>query len=409
MKLNRKSVITVNEFLEQYKDTIDSDVQKLFELDFQLKKNRNSQKIKTTLHKAEPVDAEILSLLFKEVYRGAYPYKRMESEEALRLMINDKNHDWLIFKSNSKDIVGCFGADLDFNNKKGILYGFLIRKSYQNIVDSLKAFVGSLIYFWYNYKDKILIWSGEVRTNDSTAQFATALCGLKPIAFLPNKDIFFNRVESDFMIVCYDRHVLNNYRSKETPKIIRQVLNCFTYTNERYKLGLPYIENPDINLNEIEINKIKNEIDIKIEVEDFGYKKITFSIKNSSSYFIFYYNLYSKHFENTIYKINKLEELHVFLSELKELIQKMDINYFQCFVSAYAPIHQKIFYEKGFSPRGYVPCWRYNEKQEIYEDQILFNYFKGSFVKNIRLIPETEKLLQSIKFYEEELFPETQK
>ena len=393
----------MNEFLEQYEKILDSDIQKIFELDFQLKKKRDSQKIKTTLHKADLEDAKVIASLFRETYRGTYPYKKMESEEIVHRMINNANHDWLIFKANSKETVGCFGAELDFHNKKGTLYGFLIRRSYQNSIDSLKAFVGSLLYFWNNYKNKILVWSGEVRTNDSTAQFATALCGLKPIAFFPNKDIFFNRVESDFMIVCYDRHVLNKFRSKKTPKIIRQVLNSYSYTNERYKLGMPTIENPNFILDEIELNKIKNNIKVRIKQENFGYERIIFSNNNSDSYFKFYHNSFSKHFEKTVFKINKLEELQAFLRKLKELIHKMEINYFQCFISAYDTNHQKIFYDEGFRPRGYIPSWEYNKEQELFEDQVVFNWFKGNIVKNIKLIPESEKMLQDLKFFEEEL------
>ena len=81
----------------------------------------------------------------------------------------------------------------------------------------------------------------------------------------------------------------------------------------------------------------------------------------------------------------------------------MDINYFQCFISAYDTNHQKIFYDEGFRPRGYVPSWKYNKEQENFEDQVVFNWFKGNIVKNIKLIPESEKMLQDLKFFEEEL------
>lgn len=391
--------------MEQYEDSINSDIQNLFKLDFQLKKNRSSQKIKTTLQIAEPEDAEVIASLFKEVYRGTYPYKKMEDEKEVRRMIKDINHNWLIFKTNSKQTVGCFGADLDFINKKGILYGFLIKKSYQNTVDSLKAFVASLIYFWTYYKDKILVWSGEVRTNDATAQFATSLCGLKPIAFFPNKDIFFNRIESDFLITSYNQDIFNNYRYTESPRIIRQVLNCYTYSNERYHLGVPHIENPNIEVNQSKLDEIEKKIAIVSEKKRFGYEKILFSINNSDSSFEFSYNPHSRHFENTKYRINELEDLIVFLKKVKNLMDKMKVNYFQCFVSAYDPIHQKIFYQEGFLPRGYVPCWKYNKNLNFFEDQVVFNYFTGSVVKNLKLIPETDKMLQKLNFYKEELFP----
>jgi len=109
----------------------------------------------------------------------------------------------------------------------------------------------------------------------------------------------------------------------------------------------------------------------------------------------------SRNFEKTIYKINLLEELLAFIQELKELIQSIEINYFECFVSSYEPEHQKVFLDAGFKPRGYVPCWKFNKDKNFFEDQIIFNYFKGEIDKNIQLIPETKDLLQALKFFKE--------
>jgi len=75
----------------------------------------------------------------------------------------------------------------------------------------------------------------------------------------------------------------------------------------------------------------------------------------------------------------------------------MDINYTECFVSSYKPKHQKIFFNAGFRPRGYLPSWKYNYKMEKFEDQIVFNYFKGNIDKNMKIIPETNELLESLK------------
>ena len=240
-----------------------------------------------------------------------------------------------------------------------------------------------------------------MRTNEIASQFSTSVIGLKPIGFLPNKDIFFNQIESDILHVIYDEEVLNKYRRKKDLKIIRQILNCYAYSNKRYHLGTPIIKNPNIKLNPKKLNRIKEKIVKRREKDKLGNEAITLSIKNSNSYFKFIYNPLSKNFEKTIYKINLLEELFAFIQELKELIQNMEINYFECFVSSYEPEHQKVFLDAGFKPRGYIPCWKYNKDKNLFEDQIIFNYYKGKIDKNIKLIPETKDLLQALKFFKE--------
>ena len=121
-----------------------------------------------------------------------------------------------------------------------------------------------LLYICKTYRKGVLIYHGEARTNDTASQFGTSICGMKPIAFFPNKDIFFNHIESNFMIIAYYNDVLRNLR-KEKPKIIPQVLNCYKYSNDRYNLGTPIIENPDIKLESEEINKSIRKIEKKIK------------------------------------------------------------------------------------------------------------------------------------------------
>jgi hypothetical protein len=251
-----------------------------------------------------------------------------------------------------------------------------------------------------------MIWYGEMRTNEATSQFFTSQIGLKPIAFLPNKDIFFSHIESDILQVVYDEDALYKYRVEEKPKIIRQILNCYVYADKRYHLGTPIVENPNIEFDSFLQNEIKEKV-IKISEKDrFNNEIITFSIKNSDSHFKFSYNPYSKNFEKTEYYVNSLDELSVFLQELKEIIDIMDINYFECFVSAYHPKHQKMFYDSGFLPRGYVPCWYYNKEQNSFEDRIVFNYYRGDIDNNIKLIPESEELIQNLKISIEKAIPD---
>ncbi|MFX1257948.1 MAG: hypothetical protein ACFFAN_08820 [Promethearchaeota archaeon] len=405
LSLTQQTILTIDDFLSFYKNILNLDAQEILNLDFKSHKECDFQKLSLTLQLAEPKDALKITSLFNEVYRGTYPYKKMEDVSKIREMITDPNHIWFLFKIHPNDIAGCFGADLNLDKKRTYMYGFVLKPKYQKFVDIIKIFIGTWIYLCKNYKKKVLIYHGEARTNDTASQYVTSICGMKPIAFFPNKDIFFNRIESNFMIIAYYNEILKEL-NKENPRIIRQVLNSYFYSNKRYNLGIPVIENPDIKFELKEVKILKRKIVEEIEVDIFGYELIKYSIKNSDSYFQFFYNPYSKCIEKTKYNIEKLDELYAFLQVLKNLIQKKDINYFECFVSAYDPSHQKIFYNTGFMPRGYVPSWEYNKKENVFEDRVIFNYYRGEIDKNIKLIPETRELLEILNVFNEELIVE---
>ena len=75
----------------------------------------------------------------------------------------------------------------------------------------------------------------------------------------------------------------------------------------------------------------------------------------------------------------------------------LKIRYCEAFVSAYKPDHQVIFYNAGLQPRGYIPCWKFNNQTKRLEDYILFNWYGGEIDKNIKLIEEGKKLLDYLK------------
>ena len=409
ISLKKKEIINVDAFLEKYQYLSNLDLKKILNLDFELDFYYKSKKICPIVKLAKPEDSKEIANIFKEIYRGTYPYKQLEDNKSIKDMIIHPNYEWFIFKSPANETVGCFSADLEFNKKRAFLHGFMIKKQYHKTIDIFKAFIGCIIYLWRKYENKIFLWYGEMRTNEAISQFFTSLIGMKPIAFLPNKDIFLNKVESDILHVIYNKAVLKELRIKEKPKIIRQVLNCYNYTEKRYQLGLPIVENPKINLDHKEIEAIKTMLDTETKEENYGNLKFKFFLKNTNSYFKFMHNKHSKNIEKTSYNINSLEELFVFVEELKNLIEVMNANYFECFVSAYLPEHQKIFQDAGFKPRGYIPCWKYNEKRNCFEDQIVYNSFNGNIDDNIKLIPESLEFLKVLNFLDNNQVPDIMK
>ncbi|MFX1446439.1 MAG: hypothetical protein ACFFHV_23855 [Promethearchaeota archaeon] len=387
---------SINQFLALFKDSPNEKIEEGLFLDFEIETGIENHKLNPILKLAKPEDAKQLVEISKEVYNGTYPYKEMEDENAVRGMILSPNYHFILFKDMYDNTLGCFKCILDFENKKGYMGGFMVKKKYQGVLDVVKAIMGSYIWMWGKYGDRIMVWYCENRTAHCTSQYMTAVCGIKSIAIFPNKDIFFDKIETDIMGIIYVEKALKELRSNSKPKIIQEALSCFLYSNERYQLGDVQICFPKINLNKNQINQFRNSLVIKISKKKFGYEKISYKFEGSDSYFKFIYTISNQNFEKTTYKIKNLEELFVFLQEFKSTIELMNIRYSEVFVSAYKPTHQQLFHDIGFTPRGYIPSWEYNKKTDEFEDYIVFNYYIGE-ICSINLLPEDLDLLNMLR------------
>jgi len=347
-------------------------------------------------------DAEEITKVFKEAYDNSYPYKKLETVSEILSMIRDPNYYWILFKLKPNIIIGCIGAHLDFEQKKANLFGFAFRKEFQQKVDIGTASIACMVAPIHKLRHRILIWYGEARSSFSSIQYLTNLVGLRPIGFLPNKDIFFNHPESEFLLIMYDRNVLLNYRSSKKPELISQAIFCYFYTFQKYNLELPNIKNYnniESELNNSEIVYKKSQLLRKVERDEFENELITFSIKGTDSYFQFQYYNNIKIAEKAIFKVSSIEELHLFLGEIKTFIITSKLRYFETYLSAYNSKHQCLFFNSGFKPTGYIPAFKYNRTEKVFEDQLVFVYHKDDIDHKINLIPETEEFLKTIKYF----------
>ena len=269
----------------------------------------------------------------------------------------------------------------------------MMKREFQGHFDAVKATMASFYVMWTTYKDRIYIWHAEARTAHAKSQYVAVISSLKPIGFFPNKDIFNNKIESDLFMITYDQRAINGKRSKTVPKIIPQVESSFSYATLRHNLGGFERVDPKIALKDSEIRKARKKMVRKIEKDNFGYETIKFLIEGSESYFKFLHTPMVHNFEKTEYKVDSLEELYVFIEEFKRCALDLDIRYYECFVSAYEPEHQKLFFDAGLVPRGYVPSWFYNSNISSFEDFIIFNSYSEGIDNNMRLVSDAKSLL----------------
>lgn len=390
---------STEKFLDNFMEIgVSPDLTDNMKLNFEIDKRTNQQDCYLTL--ARPNDAVDITEIYKDCYKGTYPYKEMEDPTEVRKMISDENVYWVIFKSPKDETVGCFTYILDKEKKRGYMRGLMVKKKYQSLVDVKKLMIGSMIGMWGTFRNEIYMWYAECRTAHNKSQYLATICGIRPLGLLPNKDFFLDKIESDFFHIIYSEKVLYSLRRKN-PILIPELQEIYSFIQEEYSLedaeympsGFEYDPILEQSL------RLKPRVSAPFEETDkFGYHKVKIKIFGTDSYIKFLYTPTVQNIEKTEYKVRNETELFVLLNELKKYAHLKRVRYIECFVSAYLPNHQRIFYNIGFKPRGYIPSWkRYNSHNgEYFEDNIIFNLEKGTISSDIKLIPESKKIISIV-------------
>jgi hypothetical protein len=380
---------SIEEFLDMFKGILDLDIEKGMELNFIIE-GRNNNKISPILRLAKPKDAKEIAKICKEVYKNSYPYKQIEDPSHVKKMIKSPNHHFILFIVDEY-IAGCFRCEIDFDHKKAYMGTFILREQFHKNLDVVKTIMGAYYWMWSTFNDEVIVWYCENRTAHATSQYITAVCGINTIAILPNKDVFYGEVESDVMGIMYRQDTLKKYRSKKVPSLIEGSVDCFLHADNLYQLGFFHLVSPHLNLDKQLINSLKEKIKRKITRDKQGYQHFCLKIEERDSYFTFLHTLSIQNFEKTKYKVSCLEELYVFLEEIQKYITEYEIRYCEIFISSYEPQYQQLLQEFGFQARGYAPSLLYNELNGTYDDQVIFNWYKGE-IEKIELLPQGQEL-----------------
>jgi len=392
----RKNIITIQDFLRINAKYKGLSLEK--GIIFPKRSSSKAQNVTLSVQIAKPEEAQSISEIFKQVYRNTYPYKELENVQEIRKMIEDPDYNWLLFKVDGDKAIGCAGVKFTALTKSIYLHGFAIKKECQGMASLPKLILAAWVVLLKKYEKKALMCFGEARSAHSKSQSLSDYLGLKPIAFFPKKDIFFNREESEFLLILYDEDIITKYRRKETPKIIPRVLPCYYYAREMYQLEFPELsEHLTLDFDDKKIQAIKQNLVYQEENDTLGNTFVTISISNSDAYISFSHQPQVRIFEKINYEVSNKEQLFVFIAEVKELANKLNIRYLEFYASAYNPIHQAMLFNSGLKPFGYIPCFKYVKEENIFEDQIVFIYYEGKVNGNLRMISETENFLKEIK------------
>jgi len=147
---------------------------------------------------------------------------------------------------------------------------------------------------------------------------------------------------------------------------------------------------PNLDLDEVLL--LIPKLRIKKETNRFGYENLTISLEGRDSHLSFLHTPMVHNIEKTKYQVENANELFVLAREFIRQSLRLRVRYFEVFISAYLPAHQKLFYELGLHPRGYIPSWNYDDKKDWFEDCIVFNHFRGDIDPEIQLMDEEREL-----------------
>jgi len=393
--LNPCAVHFIDDFLKMMNDCILSSSVKreLSSNDIILSKKNDVNKLPIVIKECSLKDVQEIVNVFKDAYKSTYPYKEYENTEFIRNTLKNPKYHWLIYKNNKDEIIGCFMAILDFKNKRGNIGRFAFKQEYHGMAEVLKASIGTMYLMYKKYKHKIFTWFGEARTAHTKSQYIASLCGVKPTAILPNKDLFFNKVESEILQIGYLKSVFKNLKVKTPPVLIPECIKSFNFTKKMFFLKEYRYKECLSKINFSEVKNLEHKIDTSVKIKNFNYRKIKFFLNNHKSNLIFYYNPRINIIENIQYKVTNIEDFYCLITEISKFIREFNVRYSEMYLPVDKPEFQKILYRQGFNPRGYVLNWEYNEKEDVYEDKILFNHFNGDINCPINIIEEGKEII----------------
>jgi len=385
----------IDAFLEIFEDFLNLDFLSGAKMPFKL--NNNKKRLSPKIKIADINDAKSIADIYKNAYKNTYPNREMEDAKYVSKMILSDDHHVIVFRDDQDNNIGCFRCALDLSARKGYMGGFMFMEQFHGKVDVIISIIGAYIWMWSQFKSEIEVWYCENRTAHNTSQYITSICGIKSVAIFPNKDLFFHNIESDILGVIYAKNVIKERRRKSVPKIIPEVYDCFHQSSERFNLGNARLVNQKSIVNNRLHSHFLKSIVKTSKIDRWGYKKIEFKIENNDSYFSFIYTPWLDNIEKIEYRIDCSEELVVFIDQLKRFVKDNSVRYVEVYVSAYQPVYQRLFLEGGLKPRGYIPCWRYNKEMDVFEDEIVFNSYKGEVNGIIMLFQDYEFFESNLK------------
>ena len=117
-----------HQFIEPFVELVELDLMNGVQLNFSVRDKDKTKKVTPIIKLAQLNDAKAITEIIKETYEGTYPYKEMEDENEVKIKLKSGMLKFILFQDNSGDIIGIFGFELDFKEKKGYMRTLAVKK-----------------------------------------------------------------------------------------------------------------------------------------------------------------------------------------------------------------------------------------------------------------------------------------
>ncbi len=206
-----------------------------------------------------------------------------------------------------------------------------------------------------------IFWT-ENRTAHLKSQIISEQSGMRPVGLLPNKDIFLEQRESDFLYMLYGMNTLKSRR--QNPQIVEAVSNIYDVIGKMFRLDPVEPITPNF------VHANGYAIKGNIENDKYNYIYCTYSAAGHQLKFVI--NPRTHVAENMWFPTDidptTLKTLLKFAFENQQFM----LDYTECYVSAYRPEIQQVFIDLAFHPTGYIPAWEVVNGQR--EDRIVMTW-----------------------------------
>jgi hypothetical protein len=340
----------------------------------------SQQHIETRDAKGEDVDNIIQ--LYNEIYNNNYPYIAWTDKSYVKEAINKPNIHWKVFEDRFGNLAGSHFLDIDHCSKTAMYHGCLVSKDYQGIGLGNKMILENYKKILEDPNNGIMLCWGEVRSAHPKSQKMFWAGSYIPIAFLPHKDIFLGKRESDIIMSWFDASILKDRR--KDVKIIQELIPFYNFVSDFMPKNLDRKELQVEYWNEWEIQTTRN-ASITIKKMKYNYTEVTLEI-DEKNYMKFKINHEVDTAEEFVYEVENVIAFNTLLKMANRIFNEK-LEYIEIWVSAYDTAQQKSCISMGFTPSGYFPAVALN-KDKKREDRIVFVKAKSydNLKENLELI-----------------------
>ncbi len=328
--------------------------------------NEKNEELQLKNRIATEQDAPKIVDLYNQIYKNNYPYRSWTDEENIKTIINNPNVIWKVFEDQFGNIAATQVLELDPDTNIAMLHGYIVDRKYQGKgIGKIMIHENCKLYLEDPNNNIEMCWC-EARTSHNKSQKISMEINFFPVAFLPYKDTFFGRKESDLIMAWYNpnRGILENRRTDV--KIVHEVLPFYNFVSScLYKpLNEPMVEIWD----EYDLD-FSNNVSVSVEKMKYNYLKVNLKVDEDNQ-MEFKINSEVKSAEEFTYKFTDIKAFNSMLYMLEKIFNDQ-LDYIEIWVSAYDPNEQKSCLALGFVPAGYFPAIRKNT-DGLNEDRIVF-------------------------------------